>query len=219
MFRFRKCRRSHHLVHILIFFPKVWEGDIYPPIPTPAYFDFALRHAPDFCFGIQVLLGLNTFSHRLSLSAYWRLDSALSRLRPAVCLSVTDDSMFPPCLPRSGGGGTYHVLPCSNIKVYHVYKVLSRFSTVIHGWRVEYLSLLKCAHWVKGRSQLAIMVQLESESYWPIWRAQNHIGHHGEAGLTIIFATLQLLEASTLSNQSSMGALWAVKGPFLQVEY
>ena len=27
MFRFRKCRRSHHLVHIFIFFPNVWEGD------------------------------------------------------------------------------------------------------------------------------------------------------------------------------------------------
>ena len=27
MYRFRKCRRSHHLVHILIFFPNVWEGD------------------------------------------------------------------------------------------------------------------------------------------------------------------------------------------------
>ena len=28
------------------FFPNVWEGDTPLPYPPPAYFDFALRHAP-----------------------------------------------------------------------------------------------------------------------------------------------------------------------------
>ena len=28
------------------FFPNVWEGDTPLPHPPPAYFDFALRHAP-----------------------------------------------------------------------------------------------------------------------------------------------------------------------------
>ena len=28
-------------------FPNAWEGDIPLPYPPPAYFDFALRHAPD----------------------------------------------------------------------------------------------------------------------------------------------------------------------------
>ena len=36
------------------FFPNVWEGATYPP---PAYFDFALRHAPgthNICFGREI---------------------------------------------------------------------------------------------------------------------------------------------------------------------
>ena len=36
MFRFRKCRKSHHLVHILIFFPYVGEGDT-PSLTHPLH--------------------------------------------------------------------------------------------------------------------------------------------------------------------------------------
>ena len=45
MFRFRKCRRSHHLVHILIFFLTYGRGTP-PPIPTPCVLWFCPQARP-----------------------------------------------------------------------------------------------------------------------------------------------------------------------------
>ena len=47
------------------FFPNVWEGTPTEstPIPTPAYFDFALRHTPDQCVDCLSWDGTYTYLH------------------------------------------------------------------------------------------------------------------------------------------------------------
>ena len=59
VFRFRKCRRSHHLVHILNFF-FLRMGP--PPISPPAYFGFVFRHAPGWYPLVYVLSGSKSWA-------------------------------------------------------------------------------------------------------------------------------------------------------------